>query len=169
LSDACRLDAFRCGEPLIDDWARRHALDRHNRFKARVVTCHDGETGALVGLYSLTLVLEQVREMKRAHDVTRWATNGVFPALQLEYLGVCERHKRLGIGSFLTMDAVTTFSRLAETTGVPVLTLQPLNADLVPYYRDRNFLPYGRGGGMMMLAETAIRLRDGTFDAPPNG
>ncbi len=131
-------------------------------FKARVITAHETDGQAEpIGLYSLTLVLEKERDMRKALDVNRWTLNGMFPALNLEFLGVCEPFKKQGLGGLLMMDAITTFSHLAEKAGIPILTLYPLKKDLVPYYRDRNFLPYGPGDGMMMSAETAIKLRDG--------
>lgn len=126
-----------------------------------MVTAHEEGAEQPIGLYSLTLVLERTREMARAHDVRRWTRNGFFPALHLEYLGVCEEWQGQGLGSFMMMDVVSTFCLLAEKTGIPVLTLYPLNPELRPYYAERNFVPYGSGTGMVMKAETAFRLRDG--------
>jgi hypothetical protein len=99
--------------------------------------------------------------MRKALDVRRWTLKGMFPALHLEFVGVCEPYKKQGLGSLLMMDAITTFGHIAEKAGIPILTLYPLNKALIPYYADRNFLPYGPGDGMMMSAETAIKLRDG--------
>lgn len=122
------------------------------------MTYHVGETPRLLGLYSLTLVLESERDIRKSTDVSRWTTRGLFPALHLEFLGVCKEHQGKGLGSFMMMEAISTFRSMAEKAGVPILTLRPLKADLERYYADRNFIPYGQNGNMMMSAKTALAL-----------
>ncbi|MBA4001069.1 GNAT family N-acetyltransferase [Brevundimonas sp.] len=161
LADDCPLHKFQCGEDLIDQWAKKKALVGHSRFKARVMTFHAGEDPEPLGLYSLTLVLESEKEIRKTRDVTRWTRDGLFPALHLEYLGVCRKAQGQGLGTFMMMDVIAGFRQIAEKAGVPILTLRPLNPQLTPYYEKRNFICYGVSGGMMMSNETAIRLTDG--------
>lgn len=161
LEAACPLSRFDCDEATINTWARKEASPRHEKFKARVVTCHDGDGAEPIGLYSLMLVLEKEKAIRKTSDVSRWVRDGFFPALHFEYLGVAKSHQGHGVGRFLTTDAIIAFSYLAEKIGVPVMTLRPLNRELTPFYAARNFVPYGNENQMMMSAETAIRLRDG--------
>lgn len=158
LDYGCNLESFSCGEKSIDDWAHRDALVQHGRFRSRVITYHEGPDPNPRGIYSLKMVLESEKEVRKTLDVRRWVTNSWFPALHLEYLGVCSKHKSQGLGSYILMDVISKFCLLAEMTGVPVLTLQTLNPELKKYYGSRNFVEYGRNGGMLIAAETALAL-----------
>jgi hypothetical protein len=165
----CNLESFSCGEHSIDDWVRKDALVQHERFRSRVVTYHEDEDPNPRGVYSLKIVLESEKEVRKTLDVRRWVTYARFPALHLQYLGVCSNHKSQGLGSYILMDVLDKFCLLAEMTGVPVLTLQTLNPDLKEYYGARNFVEYGRNGGMLISAETALKLVRGTSAVSPNG
>jgi len=159
LAADCPLEGFSCGEPGIDDWVRKKALPRHNAFKARVTAAHD-DSGRLLGLYSLTLILERERDLRSSEGLRAFIQFGHIPTLHFEYLAVRQSIQNGGLGSYLTLDAICHFADMAERTGIPILTLQPLTKRLATYYGERNFVPYGSSGRMMMSAETAIRLRD---------
>lgn len=161
LADDCPLGGFSCGEKEIDEWVHRRALTRHQGYKARVKTAHDDESGDLLGLYSLTLILERERELRSSDLFKSFIQNGYIPTLHFEYLGVCQTIQNGGLGKYLTLDAIAIFADMAEHTGIPLLTLFPLTERLRAYYGERNFVSYGSNGRMMMSAETAIRLRDG--------
>ena len=160
LAADCSLGGFSCGEPDIDDWVSKKALARHVAFKARVTAAHDDAT-RLLGLYSLTLVLERERDLRSSEGLKAFIQYGHIPTLHFEYLAVCQSIQNGGLGKYLTLDAICHFADMAERTGLPLLTLQTLNPKLIAYYGERNFVSYGSGGRMMMSAETAIKLRDG--------
>lgn len=158
LESGCNLGSFSCGEKAIDDWVRTHAMVRHNRFRSRVVTFHEGDDPNPLGLFSMKMVLEQEKEVRTSMDIKAWVRNACFPALHLEYLGVCNKHRSQGLGSYMLLEVIERFCVIAEMTGVPALTLQPLNPALRDYYLARNFVDYGRNGGMLISSETAISL-----------
>lgn len=158
LDHVCNLHGFECGEAIIDDWAHRRCMTMHDRYRARVVTYHVGEDINPVGLFSLKLVIEHERQVRTSFNPTPWLNNAHFPALHLEYLGVCRHHQNQGLGTFMLMEAIEKFCVMAETAGVPVLTLQPLNENLRPFYKARNFVDYGTDGGMLLTAQTALEL-----------
>lgn len=158
LDHNCNLGSFSCGERSIDDWVQSQAMVRHERFRSRVVTYHEDDDLTPRALYSLKMVLEHEKEVRKTFDVKAWVSNARFPALHLEYLGVCKDHQGQGLGSVILLDAISKFCTVAQLTGVPVLTLQPLNPELRRYYGARNFVDYGRNGGMLIRAETAMKL-----------
>lgn len=153
------LESFTCGEQEIDKWLRKHALQKHSGYKARVCTFAEVPGSPILGFYSLRIVLEQERELRKTFDVAGWANKGSFPALHLEYLAVRKSHHGVGLGRFMMAEVQEKFCEVAELTGVPMLTLRPLNEALVPYYKDRGFVPYGRNGSMMLDARKALRAR----------
>lgn len=159
LDHVCNLHGFSCGEAVIDDWVRRDCMVMHERYRSRVVTYHDGDDVNPIGLFSLKLVLEHEKQVRKSPlDPGPWLTNAYFPTLHLEYLGVCRNHQGLGMGKFMLMEVVERFCVLTEAVGVPALTLQPLDESLRPFYAARNFIDYGSDGGMLLTAQTALAL-----------
>lgn len=158
LDGDCNVEGFCCGEDALDSWLRRRALKHHAAYRSRIVTYH--QSGEMLGFYSLKLVLEKERDVRQHFDPRAWTTSARFPALHLEFLGVCAKHQKQGLGTFMLMEALDVFCIMAETTGVPAMTLTPLGPDLREYYEQRQFTSYGSNGGMLMTAQTAIELRD---------
>jgi len=153
------LSDFSCGVSAIDDWLSRKGHVLHSKFRSRIVTYRHDDEQDVLGFYSLKIVLEREKEVRTTFDARPWVLNATFPALHLEFVGVCARHQGQGLGTYMLMECIERFCMIAETTGVPALTLQPLTPELRPYYAARNFVEYGSSGGMLLTAQTALALR----------
>lgn len=115
-----RFDGFRCGEPALDDWLRRHARAAQSSDSARVfvATLEDGET--VVGYYAVAAA--QVAP----EDATERALKGQprarpVPAILLARLAVDESHQGAGVGRSLLQDALLRCAEAADVIGARVL------------------------------------------------
>jgi len=115
-----RLNEFQCGEPVLDEWLKRHARAAHAADSARVhvATLEDGET--VVGYYALAAA--QIL----ADDATARALKGQprarpVPAILLARLAVDRNHQRAGLGRSLLQDVLLRCVEAAEAIGARVV------------------------------------------------
>ncbi len=114
------LDDFRCGEPALDEWLRRHAQAAQSSDTARVFVTTLDDDATVVGYYALAAA--QVAPA----DATARAVKGQprgrpVPAIVLARLAVDEHHQHSGVGRSLLQDALLRCAQAAETIGARVL------------------------------------------------
>jgi GNAT superfamily N-acetyltransferase len=135
-----QLDDFRCGEPALDEWLRRHAQPAQASETARVFVTTLGDTATVVGYYALAA----------AHvapsDATARALKGQppgrpVPAILLARLAVDERHQRSGVGRSLLQDALLRCAQAAETIGARVLLVHAKHDAARDWYLKYGFEP----------------------------
>jgi predicted N-acetyltransferase YhbS len=133
-----RLDDFRCGEPALDDWLKRHARAAHASDSARVfvVTLEDRET--VVGYYALAAA--QVRPQ----EATTRALKGQprarpIPAILLARLAVDVRHQGAGLGRSLLQDVLLRCVEAAEAIGARVLLVHAKHDAAKQWYMQFDF------------------------------
>jgi GNAT superfamily N-acetyltransferase len=160
LAEGCPRGAFRCGEADLDSWFFKQATKRHDDHTCRVTTVHLGDAPDPVAFYAMGLVLEEDRYLKKdGGPISRRVFQRVYPALHLEYLAVDKSVQGNGIGVAVMFRALETFRWSVLEMGIPVLTIVPLNADLVDWYRQLGFQSYAQHLGlrrMMMPAKTIL-------------
>jgi len=114
------LDDFRCGEPALDEWLRRHARAAQASETARVfVTTLDAGL-IVVGYYALAAAqiapaeasARAVKGQPRARQV---------PAILLARLAVDQRHQGASVGRSLLQDALLRAAQAADSIGGRVL------------------------------------------------
>lgn len=133
-----RLDQFDCGEPVLDEWLKRHALSAHASGSARVfvTTLEDGET--VVGYYALAAA--QVAP----DEATERALKGQprarpVPAILLARLAVDRAHQRAGLGRSLLQDVLLRCLEAAEAIGARVLLVHAKHDAAKNWYMQYGF------------------------------
>jgi GNAT superfamily N-acetyltransferase len=133
-----RLDDFRCGEPALDEWLKRHARAAHASDSARifVATLENGES--VIGYYALAAA--QIAP----EDATTRALKGQprarpVPAILLARLAVDERHQGAGLGRSLLQDVLLRCAEAAEAIGARVLLVHAKHDAAKQWYMQFDF------------------------------
>ena len=132
-----RVDDFDCGEPALDDWLRRYALQAQAAGSARVyVTTVDGET--VVGYYALAAASIEPSDAS-ARVAKGEPRRRPIPAVLLARLAVDREHQRAGIGRSLLQDAVLRCLQAADSIGVRVLLVHAKHERARAWYEQYGF------------------------------
>lgn len=133
-----RVDDFDCGEPALDDWLKRYALDAQASGSARVfvTTLDDEET--VVGNYALAAA------QLAAEEATTRALKGQprarpLPAILLARLAVDRDHQRAALGRSLLQDVLLRCVDAAEVIGARVLLVHAKHEAAKDWYRQYDF------------------------------
>jgi len=141
------MDAFDCGEPVLDEWLKRRSLGNQASGASRTFVVAD-ETGRVVGYYALAAGAV-------AHGV---ATGGVrrnmpdpVPVLVLGRLAVDRSAQGTRLGAALLQDAVKRAMSVAEDAGVRALLVHALNDKAKDFYEHYGFQPSAVHPMVLML------------------
>ena len=158
LSAACPKGAFSCGDSDIDSWFLKRSHDQHDRLRCRVTTVHLGDNPAVVAFYSLRVTLEDETLLAPSNPIKFWATARVFPSLHLEWLAVHGPYQGKKIGTVIMGRVLETFRDAVLETGLPVLTLIPINDRVRAFYTRLGFDPYAahKGRPNLMLPGQSV-------------
>lgn len=137
LSASHRLDAFECGEGVLDEWLKRKALGNQAGGASRTFVVVD-ESDRVLAFYALAAGAV-------SHDV---ATGGVrrnmpdpVPVLVLGRLAVDRNVQGMRLGAALLQDAVQRALAVAEDAGVRALLVHALDERAKQFYRHYGFQP----------------------------
>jgi GNAT superfamily N-acetyltransferase len=147
LSSSHWLDAFDCGETVLNDWLKRRSLGNQASGASRTFVVAD-ETGRVLGYYALA-----------AGAVAREvATGGVrrnmpdpVPVLVLGRLAVDRSAQGTRLGAALLQDAVKRAMSVAEDAGVRALLVHALRDKAKNFYEHYGFEPSAVHPMMLML------------------
>lgn len=141
---------FRCGEPSLDEFLARYALQNQ---KAGLTTTHvlidEAMPRAILGYMSLSaaqVALEDLQEADRAR-LPRYPV----PALRLTRLAVAQDRQGRGYGELLLGEAVNRCCAMREHAGVRVLVVDALHECAAAFYERYGFRPTGRTAGTLYL------------------
>lgn len=137
LTSTHSLDGFTCGEPVLDDWLKRHAIANQASGASRtfVVTDRDGR---VVGYYALAA--GAVAHQVATGNVRRNMPDPI-PVLVLGRLAVDQRAQGIKLGAALLQDAVRRAAAVAENAGVRALLVHALNDPAREFYLRYGFQP----------------------------
>jgi len=130
------LNTFDCGEPELDTWLARHALDNHARGFTKTYVVH--RAGAVVGYYALAMASVS-REDTPANIGVRGPTK--IPFALLVRLGVDRNEQGDGLGAALLKDAILRASVLAEGIGARALLAHAKHEPARAFYEHFDFEP----------------------------
>ena len=133
-----RLEDFRCGMQVVDDWVARHARMAERQGTAVVYVSRDGQ-GRVAGLYSLS-----AHSVDRAKVAGGWLRRNVpdrIPAILLGMLGVDVHFQRQGLGRMLLHDAVVRSMSIAGQVGARALVVDPADDAAARFYERNGFRP----------------------------
>jgi GNAT superfamily N-acetyltransferase len=152
LSEADRLDDFRCSEPDLEIWLKQRA--RKNQLEGASRTFVVTAGGEVVGYYCLAA--GAVTLDKAPGSIRRNMPDPV-PIAVLGRLAVHADWQRQGIGAGLLKDAIVRTMRLGEEMGIRALLAHAMNDDAKRFYLHYGFVesPIERLTVMLNIAKLA--------------
>jgi len=135
LAQLHKLDAFSCGEPVLDDWLKRRAFANQVSGASRTFVVADAEHTVL-GYYALAVgaVAHQAATRSVRHNMP-----DPVPVMVLARLAVDTRAQSNGLGAALLQDAVGRAVAVSQNAGVRALLVHALNERAWKFYERYGF------------------------------
>jgi GNAT superfamily N-acetyltransferase len=130
------LDPFDCGQPDLNRWLQKHALQNQS---ANATQTYVGLVdGVVAGYYSL--VVAQVEYADAPERLQKGLARHPIPIMLLARLAVHQTFQRLGIGRALLRDAVRRTLQAADIAGIRALAVHAKDAAARAYYEQFDFV-----------------------------
>jgi len=136
LSTAHDLSHFQCGEPELDGWLQRRALQNEESGASRTYVVCAGRQ--VVGYYALAA--GAVVHANAPGRVRRNTPNPV-PVMVIGRLAIDLRFQGYGIGSALLRDAVLRTAQAAEIAGIRAILVHAISESAKQFYERSGFIP----------------------------
>ena len=148
-----RVNDFACGEPSLDEWLKRRALNNQQSGASRTFVVVDGADQVL-GYYALAAgaVAHQL-----ATGAVRRNMPDPVPVLVLGRLAVDSRAQGIQLGAGMLQDAVNRAISVSQNTGVRALLVQALNEQARGFYQHYGFVPSPHNPMTLMLCLHTLR------------
>jgi GNAT superfamily N-acetyltransferase len=131
------IDGFDCGQPDLNLWLIKHALQNQGANAAQ--TYVGLVDGVVVGYYSLAV--GQVEYADAPERLQKGLARHPVPIMLLARLAVRNEWQRMGIGRALLKDAVLRTLQAADLAGIRALTVHAKDDAARRYYEQFDFLP----------------------------
>lgn len=129
------LDAFDCGEPVLNDWLKRRALKNEGAGASRTfVVCRENQ---VIGYYALATgsVMH-----KQAPGKVRRNMPDPIPVMVLGRLSVDHKFQSTGIGRGLLRDAILRTLAVAQQAGIKALLVHAISKEARKFYLRSGFI-----------------------------
>ncbi len=136
LSPAHNLSAFNSGEPMLDEWLRRHAQQNEACGASRTYIVCAGKQ--VIAYY--TLAVGAVAHVEAPGRIRRNMPDPV-PVMVLARLAVDRAFQGRGIGSALLRDAVLRTVQAAEIAGIRAILIHTISEPAKRFYEKHGFIP----------------------------
>jgi GNAT superfamily N-acetyltransferase len=147
------VETFECGQPELDRFLVRHALQAQ---QSRSSQTYLGLRGAdVVGFY--TLVAGEVRHVEASERLAKGMPRHPIPVLVLARLAVHKDWRGRGIGSGLLLDALRRTLQVADIVGVRALIAHAKDDAAAAFYRHFGFAPSSTDPRHLFLLVKDIR------------
>ena len=148
-----RVNDFACGEPSLDEWLKRRALNNQQSGASRTFVVVD-EADQVLGYYALAAgaVAHQL-----ATGAVRRNMPDPVPVLVLGRLAVDSRVQGIQLGAGMLQDAVNRAISVSQNTGVRALLVQALNEQARGFYQHYGFVPSPHNPMTLMLCLHTLR------------
>ena len=148
-----RVTDFACGEPSLDEWLKRRALNNQQSGASRTFVVVD-EANQVLGYYALAAgaVAHQL-----ATGAVRRNMPDPVPVLVLGRLAVDSRAQGIQLGAGMLQDAVSRAMTVSQNTGVRALLVQALNEQARGFYQHYGFVPSPHNPMTLMLCLNSLR------------
>ena len=148
-----RVNDFACGEPSLDEWLKRWALNNQQSGASRTFVVVD-EANQVLGYYALAAgaVAHQL-----ATGAVRRNMPDPVPVLVLGRLAVDSRAQGIQLGAGMLQDAVSRAMTVSQNTGVRALLVQALNEQARGFYQHYGFVPSPHNPMTLMLCLNSLR------------
>lgn len=135
LTKAHDVSSFNCGEPVLDEWLRRRALQNEAAGASRTYIVRSG--AKVAGYYSLAA--GAVAREEAPGRVRRNMPDPV-PVMVLGRLAVDRAFHGQGLGAGLLRDAVLRTMQAAEIAGIRALLVHAISEDAKRFYAHHGFV-----------------------------
>lgn len=151
------VEPFSCGQPELDRFLIRHALQaqQSNSSQTYVAVSND----EIAGYY--TLVAGEVRHADAPERVVKGMPRHPIPLLVLARLAVDGKAQRRGIGAGLLLDALGRTLQVADVIGVRALAVHAKDERAAAFYRHFGFVPSPSDPRHLFMIIKDIRLAAG--------
>lgn len=131
------LEEFTCGQPELDRFLIRHALQAQQMNSSQTYVGVSDKT--VIGFY--TIVAGEVRHADAPERVVKGMPRHPVPLLVLARLAVHNEWQGRGIGSGLLLDALGRTLQVADIVGVRSLAVHAKDDSAAAFYRHFGFAP----------------------------
>jgi GNAT superfamily N-acetyltransferase len=130
-----RIDAFDCGEPVLDEWLRKRALGNQSSGASRTFVVADA-SGRVMGYYALAA--GAVAHETATSAIRRNMPDPV-PVLVLGRLAVDRQAQGMKLGASLLQDAVKRAIGVSADAGIRALLVHALSEPAKQFYLHYGF------------------------------
>ncbi len=131
------VEPFTCGQPQLDRFLSRHALQAQQANSSQTYVAVSG--GEVVGFY--TIVAGEVLHAHAPERVIKGMPRHPIPLLVLARLAVHTKAQGRGLGAGLLLDALGRTLQVADMIGVRALAVHAKDDTAVAFYRHFGFTP----------------------------
>jgi GNAT superfamily N-acetyltransferase len=157
LSASHDVSQFECGEPALDTWLKRRALQNEESGASRTYVMCAGQEVA--GYYALA-----TGAIAHADAVGRIKRNmpDPVPVIIIGRLAIASRFQGRGIGAALLSDAVLRTIQAAEIAGIRAILVHAISEQAKRFYEKHGFIPSPADPMTLMITVTeAARILAG--------
>jgi GNAT superfamily N-acetyltransferase len=131
------VEEFTCGQPELDRFFTRHALQAQLMNSSQTYVGLSNQT--VIGYY--TIVAGEVRHANAPERVVKGMPRHPIPLLVLARLAVHSEWQGRGIGAGLLLDALGRTLQVADIVGVRSLAVHAKDSSAAEFYRHFGFVP----------------------------
>lgn len=132
-----RLESFDCGQPDLNQWLERYALQNQRAGSAQ--TYVGLVDGAVTGFYSLSV--GQIEFRDASERLRKGLARHPIPIMLLARLAVDRHWQGRGLGRALLRDAILRTLQAAEIAGIRALVVHAKDERARQYYEQFDFVP----------------------------
>jgi GNAT superfamily N-acetyltransferase len=151
------VEPFTCGQPQLDRFLTRHALQAQQANSSQTYVAVSG--GAVVGYY--TIVAGEVLHAQAPERVVKGMQRHPIPLLVLACLAVHTEAQGRGLGAGLLLDALGRTLQVADMIGVRALAVHAKDDQAISFYRHFGFAPSPTDARHLFMLIKDIRLAAG--------
>jgi GNAT superfamily N-acetyltransferase len=146
------VSAFDCGEPALNDWLGKRAMNNEGRFSRTYVVC---EGNQVVGYFCISA---GTVERQSAPGKLRRNAPDAIPVSVIGRLAVCRSHGGKGLGADLLSDALRRIAVASQSIGIGAVLVHAKNDSAKRFYlRCAEFIEYPEDSRTLFLPiETVV-------------
>jgi len=154
------IEDFTCGQPELDRFLIRHALQAQQMNSSQTYVGLSDET--VIGFY--TIVAGEVRHVDAPVRVVKGMPRYPIPLLVLARLAVHSNWQGRGIGAGLLLDALGRALQVADIVGVRSLAVHAKDDSAAGFYRYFGFMPSPTDSRHLFMLMKDIRAVAGSYN-----
>lgn len=154
------IEDFTCGQPEIDRFLIRHALQAQQMNSSQTYVGLSDKT--VIGFY--TIVAGEVRHIDAPERVAKDMPRYPIPLLVLARLAVHSNWQGRGIGAGLLLDALGRALQVVDIVGVRSLAVHAKDDSSAGFYRHFGFMPSPTDSRHLFMLMKDIRAVAGSYN-----